>query len=449
MVMQVATSTPAAGVAGRSGIWCCEFELSGTGGVRSVVEPTTENSVRVLVRLHGEPVGYVSLQRAQADDPSMLVPVIWQRLREPVLAHLRQEGIVPSGVEGGTYRPPAATASCPNATAPSGTVSVVVCTRNRSTMLEACLDRLSAVTYPQVEFIVVDNAPDDDSTRHVVNAHSQIDPRFRYAVEPAAGLSRARNKGLSVAEGRYIAYTDDDVSVDAGWVHGLVRGFQRRADVACVTGLVCTASIANDSEAYFDARTSSWSTRCFPSLFDLSPSSRRGALYPFSAGVFGTGASFAFDRAKLQALGGFDEALGAGTATRGGEDLDVFVRILHSGGAIAYEPAAVVWHHHRADPASLLRQMFGYGTGLTAFLTKLLWQRSTRTKLLVRVPVGLAKMARIRLHTNRRLHESASAPRGALRREFAGLVAGPALYAKSRRRTRDERSSTRRFDKVA
>ena len=56
--------------------------------------------------------------------------------------------------------------------------------------------------------------------------------------------------------------------------------------------------------------------------------------------------------------------------------------MLLAGGAIMYEPAAVVWHHHRADMQSLLKQMFGYGTGLTAFLTKLLMQPSTRSQVL-------------------------------------------------------------------
>jgi hypothetical protein len=61
-------------------------------------------------------------------------------------------------------------------------------------------------------------------------------------------------------------------------------------------------------------------------------------LYPYSAGIFGTGANFVVSRAAFEALGGFDEVLGAGALTRGGEDLDWFVRTLHQGFALAYEP---------------------------------------------------------------------------------------------------------------
>ncbi|MFB9359742.1 glycosyltransferase [Actinoplanes nipponensis] len=366
-------------------------------------------------------------------DGSALVAVAWEQLHEPIQAHLRAEGQAATPVGG---RPPSATDRCPEQVEPAELVSVVVCTRNRADMLAACLERLAAVTYPAVEFLIVDNAPDDASTRRLVESIQRDDPRFRYECEPRPGLSCARNKGLSAARGTYLAYTDDDVSVDPYWVHGIVKGFRRRPDVRCVTGLVCTASITNDAESYFDARTSSWSSRCAPQLFDMSPASRRGVLYPYSAGIFGTGASFGFIRESLIELGGFDEALGAGTRTRGGEDLDVFVRVLRSGGAIAYEPSALVWHHHRADLASLARQMYGYGTGLTAFLTKLLTQRSTLPGVLGRLPAGAVKLGRIRLDTNRRLSPGAAAPPGMLRREFAGFVAGPLLYAQARRRAR-------------
>ncbi|GIE17003.1 hypothetical protein Ahu01nite_001050 [Winogradskya humida] len=411
--------------------WCCEFEVSGSRDLRAVVAQAGEPLVRVLIRIHDEPVGYLTLTREEATTPAILAEA-WRRFGDRIGAHLAAEG-VPAPGAGPGYRPGAAARGCPSEVDTSEHVSVIVCTRDRGEMLQDCVGRLAEISYPRVEFIIVDNAPSDESTERLVSRLALTDPRFRYVLEPRPGLSRARNAGLAAARGRYVAYTDDDVSVDPRWVHGVLRGFSRRPDVVCVTGLVCTASISNDSEAYFDARTSSWSSRCAPALFDLRDRSGHGALYPYSAGIFGTGASFAFDRDSLRALGGFDEALGAGTDTKGGEDLDVFVRVLTGGGAIAYEPAALVWHHHRADQDSLRKQMFGYGAGLAAFLTKLLAQRSTRSQILLRLPYGVIKMAKIPFATNQRLQAEHSAPPGALRREIAGLAAGPFLYARSRR----------------
>ena len=420
-----------------AGIWCCDFDLAGEQ-TSSMVPPRDETVMRVLVRLHGEPLGYVSLPRTGTPrDLDLIRAVAWRELAGPLVAHLIEEGApIPEETARDDWRAPEQTPACPNHVVADDLVSVVVCTRDRSESLPACLDRIAAVTYRPVEFVIVDNAPSDDSTKAVVERYAAADDRFCYVREPRPGLSRARNAGLVTARGRYLAYTDDDVAVDPQWVHGLVRGFQRRADVACATGLVCTAAISNRPEAYFDARLASWSTRCRPQFFDLSMGDRYGALYPFSAGIFGTGASFAFDRERLLGVGGFDEALGAGTLTRGGEDLDIFVRILLGGGAIAYEPAAVVWHHHRATEESLLKQMYGYGTGLTAYLTKLLLDRSMRSQLLRRAPHGLLKIAQIRSLTNQRLGMTVAAPAGVMRREFTGYLAGPMLYLRARRALR-------------
>ena len=416
-------------------IWCCEFELSADGDVMGVTTMTPDQrEVRVLVRLHGDPLGYLDLDRTNGPIAvTDLVTAAWRRYGDRIRDHLAAEGLT---AEPGR-RPPRVTRDCPNEIVPVEDVSVIVCTRDRGEALRGCLTRLAAITYPRVEFVIVDNAPTDDTTRQIVRAFAGWDSRFRYACEPRPGLSRARNRGLSEARGSIVAYTDDDVSVDPRWVHGVVKGMRRTANVACVTGLVATATVSNDAEAYFDARAASWSSRCEPQVYDLGEHRRPDPLYPYSAGIFGTGANFAFDRDMLRRMGGFDEALGAGTLTRGGEDLEIFVRVLRAGRAIVYEPAAVVWHHHRADTRALLNQMYAYGTGLTAFLTKLLSQRATRRDILSRVPAGLGRMLRIGRQTTVRLDGRASAPRGATLRELAGYAAGPVLYLRARSAVRE------------
>ena len=412
-----------------TGTWCCEFELSGDAGVRSVTDPVGQPRARVLVRLHGETLGYVTVPLdAGGLDPAVLSRRSHEEYADRIAAHLAAEGLPADQL-----RPPPAGSACPNHVDNDSLVSVVVCTRNRSQILADCLDRLRALTHPHLEVVVVDNAPTDDSTRRVVQAVIDEDQRFRYVREPRPGLSCARNRGLAEARGEVLAYTNDDVAVDPDWVQGLLRGFARRPDTGCVTGLVCTASITGPAEEYFDARTASWSTRVEPQVFDLRGAGRTDALYPYSPGIFGTGASLAFDRALLLELGGFDEALGAGTLTRGGEDLDVFIRVLRAGRALVYEPAAVVWHHHRADEAALLAQMYGYGTGLSAFMAKCLLDPATRWDVLRRVPLGLRRIAAIRAQTEARLGDSVQRPAGAMRREFTGFLTGPLLYLRARR----------------
>jgi cellulose synthase/poly-beta-1,6-N-acetylglucosamine synthase-like glycosyltransferase len=157
--------------------------------------------------------------------------------------------------------------------------------------------------------------------------------------------------------------------------------------------------------------------------------------------VFGTGANVAFRTELLRRIGGFDVALGAGTIAAGGEDLDAFVRIVTTGHSIAYEPAALVWHHHRADLAGLERQMFAYGSGLSAFLVKHLLDPGTRGPLVRRLPIGILRLVRIPAATTAGLTSrhgpSPVRPRTLLTQEFAGMLAGPLLYLRSRRAARE------------
>jgi glycosyltransferase involved in cell wall biosynthesis len=417
-----------------TGTWCCELELSGDQGPSGVTPLTAQASARVLVRLHGDTLGYLTTPVGPSGlDVDGVVAEAARRFASRIEEHLRAEGL-PAGAPGPrAARFPEASDACPARVVSDELVTVVVCTRNRSDILVACLDRLRALTYPHLDVLVVDNAPSDDSTQRVVEAVAEVDPRFRYVREPRPGLSSARNCGLREARGTYLAYTDDDVAVDPDWVQGLLHGFARRDDVGCVTGLVATAGISNAAEEYFDARAASWSTRAEVQVFDLRENARPDALYPYSPGIFGTGANFAFDREFLLGLGGFDEALGAGTATRGGEDLDIFVRVLRAGRSLVYDPSSVVWHHHRADRAALLSQMFGYGTGLSAFVSKCLLEPGTRWEVLRRIPLGVRRMAGIRADTTARLGTGTSRPDGALAREFLGFAAGPLLYLRARR----------------
>lgn len=87
-------------------------------------------------------------------------------------------------------------------------------------------------------------------------------------------------------------------------------------------------------------------------------------------GSFGTGANMAFRRRVLQELGGFDPSLGAGTPTRGGDDLDIFFRVLKADWALVYEPAAVVYHRHRREMTELVTQIRDHGVSFSSYVVR-------------------------------------------------------------------------------
>lgn len=254
-------------------------------------------------------------------------------------------------------------------------VSVVVCTRERPDQLSDALNSILALDYPDFEVVVVDNAPRSAATAEVVGRLGDV--RVRCVVEPVPGLSTARNTGLREARSEIVAFTDDDVVTDRHWLRAITGGFARSPRVTCVSGLVPSGELRTAAQAYFDQRVS-WAGSLQPRVFNIDEPPADQPLFPFQVGRFGTGANFAVKRARIMELGGFDEALGAGTAAQGGEDLDLFFRVLAAGDSMATEPSAIVWHRHRSDNAALLSQARGYGLGLGAWLTKVGLDRSYR-----------------------------------------------------------------------
>ncbi len=309
-------------------------------------------------------------------------------------------------------------------------VTVVVCTRDRPDGVRRCVEALQRLRYDKLEILIVDNAPSDGRCESMVATLRGADDRIRYVREPRPGLSCARNRGVAEAAGEIVAFTDDDVRVDELWLDAVVRGFERDPSVACVTGLVASASLEHPAEQFFDGRVF-WSSNCEHALHVLEPAGERSRLHPWAAGGFGTGANVAFRLSVLRSLGGFDECLGAGSPTQGGEDLDIFVRVLRAGYALSYEPDALVWHDHRVSEASLRAQMHGYGRGLSAYLTKYLISPRTGPEVRRRLVVGLLHAATL-ARRSRGSSDRAEMRAGLLRAELLGLLLGPGAYLRAR-----------------
>jgi GT2 family glycosyltransferase len=391
-------------------------------------------AVQLLVRMGHVPVGYALLEPG-ALDPAAIARQVWSQLSAAINARLASQGLAAldslpvSGTADGGVGPAGTADGVPES---DPMVSVVVCTRDRPESVVTALEGLTGLRYPCFEVIVVDNAPTSSATRDAILARFGADPRVRYVLEPQPGLSRARNRGVAEASAEIVAFTDDDVRVDPWWLDGLMRGFRASPGAACVTGLIATAQLENSAQLYFHLREG-WGTACERRVFDLVDNRDESPLYPYSPGIFGAGANFAMSRTALKELGRFDEALGAGTISGGGEDLDMFMRVILAGHRLAYEPSAIVWHFHRTDLAELTRQMRAYGTGCTAALTAIVMKNPrSRLELPPRIGRGVLRVFTL----SERVRDNPTLPSGLMRREIRGLLAGPWLYLKARRALR-------------
>lgn len=310
-------------------------------------------------------------------------------------------------------------------------ISVVLCTRDRPQLLRSAIASLLALDYPDFEIVIVDNASKTDLSARVVEEFK--DSRVRWVAEPRPGLARARNRGVLEATKPIIAFTDDDVVVDPQWLRGFADGFDAGSDVDCVCGIVPSGELRSYSQAYFDSRVT-WARSCRPVVYRLAEPPVGQPLFPFQVGQYGTGANFAMRRAAILALGGFDEALGVGSPTRGGEDIDIFVRVLLSDRALSYQPTAMVWHRHRAESSALHEQIVGYGVGLGAWITKLCIDRRTAPMVVRRAARGLLharKMTTVDVRADR--SEDEPRPGNLAMTELVALARGPLTLLKARR----------------
>ena len=417
-------------------VWSGELELSSPAIPTEL--PLARSGVpferaRLLVRALGEPLGFVEISLSSGRlTLHQAVDAIEGDLRERIERQLAVNGLPPLAELIAECHPVGNGKASLIADSDRTSATVIVCTRNRAQGLLRCLQSLQRLRHRDVELLIIDNAPADNSTMELVHQVAREDARVRYVREPRPGLSAARNRGLREARGEFVAFTDDDVRVDPLWVDAILRGFRRRADIACVTGLVASSSLERPAEQYFDARVG-WSSSCEQRLFEPTASARDSQLHPYAAGTFGTGANIAFRREMVEAIGGFDESLGAGSPTCGGEDLDIFVRLLRAGRALTYEPAALVWHDHRVDEEGLQKQMYCYGKGLSAYVCKFLFARDSGREVAARLLVGALHACRQARRSQTAANRSGVAP-GLLRAELQGALAGPWAYFRARSR---------------
>ncbi len=246
-------------------------------------------------------------------------------------------------------------------------LSIAICTKDRAERLTRLLNSLAPVIgasrFRSIEVLVIDNASVDPATRTAVAGFADVG----YMFEPRAGLDFARNAAVRYATGDLLAFLDDDVVVDRGWLEGLFAAWQGCPDAGGFTGLVLPYRLDTEAQVQFELRGGfgrGFEAKTFHAASADNP------LHPVGSGIVGAGCNMAFDRSLLLSLGGFDEALDTGAPLPGGGDLDIFYRVLRSGRTIVYEPRYAVYHEHRETLPQLRRQYWTWGLGFMAFLAK-------------------------------------------------------------------------------
>ena len=325
-------------------VWCTELDL-GDERPETLVAPRIPefDSVRVLLRLHGEPLQFAERElvngQVATDD---LLRGLNDSARARLIAHLELDGAARCGRHRGFRAPARHSRAVPPTRATQRTVTVVVCTRGRGQELRGCLCGAVHDEQSGLEFVIVDNAPVDHHTESASpprsgtirasatsSNHDQVCPAPAIAGWPRRPARSSRSP------------TTTSSSTVLG--QRLLADSTVGPDVACVTSLVCTAALHTPGEHYFDARVS-WASRCEPRVYDQTAPDSDG-LYPY-APAFRHWRRDGVSTEVIRELCGFDEHWAPAPAPAAAR---TSMRL--SGSCCrappAYEPGSVVWHHHR------------------------------------------------------------------------------------------------------
>ena len=91
-----------------------------------------------------------------------------------------------------------------------GLVSIIVPTHNRAVMLERAIDSIFSQSYKNIEVIIVANGCTDNTPEVVKSLQEKYkNIHFLNFIEPIGG-AEARNRGLDIIKGEYVAFLDDD-----------------------------------------------------------------------------------------------------------------------------------------------------------------------------------------------------------------------------------------------
>jgi len=229
-------------------------------------------------------------------------------------------------------------------------LSVIIPCYNAASTLPAQLDALADDVWSESwEVIIVDNGSTDET---VLRAQPFVERFSSWRIVDASGgkgPGYARNTGVRVARGEYLAFCDADDVIEPGWVSAIGEALAQHDLVG--SRLEYEKLNGTESLGYN-----------LPQERGLRQQLYNSAFLPF---VGGTG--LAVRREVFEKLGGFDEAL------KCGEDIDFCWRTQLEGSDLHFENTAVINYRLRSRPKDTYKQTFNH-----AFWTVAIYKRYRR-----------------------------------------------------------------------
>ena len=119
-------------------------------------------------------------------------------------------------------------------------ISVIIPAFNAEKYIAKCVESIMKNSYKNLEIIIVNDGSRDD-TLSIAEDLKKSDSRISVVNQENGGVSRARNNGLDIAKGEYVAFIDSDDYISEDYFEKLISETKNGADITacrsiCVDG---------------------------------------------------------------------------------------------------------------------------------------------------------------------------------------------------------------------
>ncbi len=218
-------------------------------------------------------------------------------------------------------------------------ISIIIPVHNCRETIARCLDSLIRIDHPGFEIIIVDDGSTDE-TPEICGTYSQV----RLMRVSKGGPSKARNAGIRIAQGDFVAFTDGDCIVERDWLTELERGFTS-PEIAGVGGNQKSPDDETQTGVLIQGFLKSVG---FVADYVKTDTHMKETAHNPTCNVM-------YRKSVLEDVGGFNEDLWPG------EDVELDLLIRRRGYKLIYNPAAVVAHYRPKTYRGFARMFYRYG----------------------------------------------------------------------------------------
>ncbi len=231
-------------------------------------------------------------------------------------------------------------------------ISLVLATLGRDLEVADFLKSLLFQTYKDFEVIIIDQNKDGKIDEIVEPFAACL--AIKHLKVDFTGNARARDYGIGVAQGRIVAFPDDDCAYDKDVLKKVVAEFKRRKDLS-----VLVAGSYDLSSSRFSIGVNSDKPQYF-SRYQM----------------MGVEFTQFFDRKRLDGKQFYlDHDFGIGSKYSGAEGFELLYRLLRAGSTAFYNPDIKIYHPDKDHYKLGTGRMLMYSTGIGAYIRKFAKQR--------------------------------------------------------------------------